>query len=310
MRSLLLISLCLLCISAQLNAQEIILKGQLIDESNSEGIPYGMIFNETTEKEGTTSDEKGFFQLRLSKGTTTDKIVFSCLGYKVKTLLVSELNVENLKVSLTPSPFVLPDYVFEENDFQLMSYGDTTLSLKSYEGDDEDYAFHFESLGKGYGVFVDPARKDKGYFKSISIFITPKGKPQTPLALRILLPNGNMQNGQMVPLSNFTDILTENVILKPEKPGWNEVNFEDLGIPIPKGKFLVIFYPLEQGEAGKWTENGKDYYGSVIGIYQDYEIKSLNAARQIGGTKFAFLKPFGVNKFNIPAMVINWYKDQ
>ena len=117
-----------------------------------------------------------------------------------------------------------------------------------------------------------------------------------------------MSNGKLIPLEDFEDVLTSNIVLKPNKIGWNVIDIEELKVPLPNGKFLVIFYPLGEGEEVRWTEDGQEFFGNVIGIYSDYKVYNLNAARQIGGNKYAFLAPFGVNKFNIPAVVINWLK--
>lgn len=308
--SFLILSVLFMVLKPVMCATELVISGYVISENDGSGIPYCMIFNETSEKQGTTSDENGFFQLRIPEGHLEDVIHFSSLGYLVKTVLVKDLKSVDLKISLVPAPVELDDFVVRDFDKgEIVMYGDPEEPIRG-EGTNHKQALRFLTLGKGYGVFVEPKRRDRGYFNAIEIFITPLGKPLTPMAIRIMEPKVRMKNGMREPLSNFRDVLKEPLIIRPSKTGWNEIDLKSLDISIPREKFLVIFYPLDIGEEGQWTEKGVVKYGPVIGIYDNHKVKSIYAARQLGGTHFAILKPFGVNKFRIPAVVIHWYKDK
>ena len=188
MRGQLVINFLLSLISFMSIGQEMKISGQLLDQKTNLGVPYAMIFNSTSEKEGTTSDENGFFTLVLKEDSQNHFISFSSLGYEVKHISVSQLDQLDLKVYLNPTTLSLPDFVIESLDTELRSYGDSTLPIKEIRENYNDHSFRYESLGKGYGVFVSPRKRDKGIFQSIEIYVTSEGKPFTPLAVRILKP--------------------------------------------------------------------------------------------------------------------------
>lgn len=297
-------------VSGPLAYAQINISGYIKSKEDQTPVPYAMIINKTSGRHGTTSKKDGSFSITLPEGSESHELYFSSLGFKDVVYQVKDLIKPNMVIYLEVEPYILPEVVVDDFDKgSLGSYGDANLPLKPVSGDGTDEELRFESAGKGYGVFVEPRKKDKGLFQSIEIYLTPNGVPETPLGVRILVPQVKMKNAKMEPLSNFRDILTEPVILEPRGAGWNEVNVEDMNIPVPKGKFLVIFYTLDQGSQNSWSQNEQEYYGSCIGIYKSPEVPHIFAARQVrGGTHFAFLKPFGVNNFNIPAIVINYFK--
>ena len=113
MRGQLVINFLLSLISFMSIGQEMkIFLGQLLDQKTNLGVPYAMIFNSTSEKEGTTSpDENGFFTLVLKEDSQNHFISFSSLGYEVKHISVSQLDQLDLKVYLNPTTLSLPDFV-------------------------------------------------------------------------------------------------------------------------------------------------------------------------------------------------------
>ena len=95
----------LLCGALPMMAQNISLKGTVIDES-SQPLPGTVVLVEGTTR-GATTDTDGKFEIKVSQGET---LVFDYLGFDTERVKVSGVN--NIKVILKPSSESLDELVF------------------------------------------------------------------------------------------------------------------------------------------------------------------------------------------------------
>lgn len=89
--------------------QIIHLKGSLVDTETKEIIPFGAI-QIKNRLIGVSSNADGIFELKLGYKYKNDTLIFSCLGYRNKELLIKKiLEAERLVVELNPELFTLDE---------------------------------------------------------------------------------------------------------------------------------------------------------------------------------------------------------
>jgi len=94
-----------------ISAQQII-KGRVLDSSNSEPIAYVNI-GIRDKATGTVSDVNGYYELKISdKALQSDDVIFSHIGFEIYKIGVKELMSIN-EISLNPSPIKLDDVVIK-----------------------------------------------------------------------------------------------------------------------------------------------------------------------------------------------------
>src|SRR5690606_37623974 len=77
------------CVSVHVQAQTV--KGKIVDANTKKAVPFvAVAINKG--HQGTTADLDGNFELELPENST--QLVFQMIGYKTKTVLVSELSFE------------------------------------------------------------------------------------------------------------------------------------------------------------------------------------------------------------------------
>ena len=89
------------------STQDIDIKGRIIEADTKEFIPFAHIFFEGT-LNGTTSDENGYFVLKLSEASNKPLII-SSVGYKTKTLTNYSSNSE-ITIALEKNIYMLEDF--------------------------------------------------------------------------------------------------------------------------------------------------------------------------------------------------------
>lgn len=292
--------LCFAVCCFTLKSQDSKLIGRLLSADKNEPVPYAIILNIDRKGIGTTSNKEGRFILNKGFESGSDKLFISSLGFKDITISIDQLRKLNGLIKLEPEFIDLPQITVTLKG-EMRSYGSKTEELRDSEKWAEASSMRFRSAGIGYGVFINPKPKDKGQITSMQVHVASLSSKST-LAIRMLKPNVKMQNGKLLSITEFKDLLPEVVLFEPDKVGWNEIDLENYGMPVPKEKFLIIVYPLDKPE----SDLQMSY--PTLSIYESHKVSQLLGARQINGNEFTFLKPFGNNKFRIPAVILNWYK--
>lgn len=75
---------------SQKNTDNFLVDGRLLDIKTREGIPFVSIYF-LKSQHGTSSDDHGYFSLRLNKTYLSDTLVFSAIGYKTSKKTLSEV---------------------------------------------------------------------------------------------------------------------------------------------------------------------------------------------------------------------------
>jgi hypothetical protein len=109
----------ILCFTLGLTAQEIVLKGTVIDAQDESPLAYAHI-NIVGQGKGTLSNAAGQFSLKLEQIHLKDSVLISYLGYDAKVLSVESLVGNTTSIRLDPSVLDLTEVVVKPMDGQKM----------------------------------------------------------------------------------------------------------------------------------------------------------------------------------------------
>lgn len=230
------------------------IKGRLLSLDDKTPISYASVLNITSKKQGTTTTEDGRFALELDNIPLDHKIYFSCLGYQDTTIVLSELMNKNITLYLKERTYALTDYVVSAGGERQEKIGDETIPVQS-----EISGGSVASPGYAHGVYVEPKRrKDVGVLESLKVYVTGEFY-NTPFYLRVLQPQkqGQIQDIKLYDISNFVDLLEEQMLHVPDKRGWYEIDLSSFNIPITKEGLFILFVQLDKGDKLYRTQNGK-----------------------------------------------------
>jgi hypothetical protein len=98
-----------------INAQNIIIKGRILDETNQQPIPFTNICVKQCGI-GTISNSEGFFRLVLPQNATKYDLTIIQIGYKSKYISLANLE-KDYSILLTPNPILMEEVLVVPDDF-------------------------------------------------------------------------------------------------------------------------------------------------------------------------------------------------
>jgi len=105
----LLISLCLILLQFNVNAQNTFISGTIVDNENHQAVPYATI-TVKERQEGTLSNAEGKFSLLVKSSQKTDELIISCIGYESINIPISQFSdKDNALVHLKSKLFTLEE---------------------------------------------------------------------------------------------------------------------------------------------------------------------------------------------------------
>lgn len=192
---LLLVVLTKVCF-CQAQTQNITMSGQLIDQKTGDGVPYANLFYVHRDI-GVSTDENGYFQLKVESVKPTDSIHISSVGYKNLKLLV--INCVNATIKLEPSVVNLREVIIKPHRKK-------TLLIHPFKtGDFREQHAHI--VGPAiHSIYVPYTSSDEEYkfVKEVWVYIKVQTS-STKYALRFFENGEDQQPGK--------DMLNEPVIV-------------------------------------------------------------------------------------------------
>ena len=251
-------------------AQNIELKGQVVDKKSNEAIPYSTLLVQSL-KTGTLADMKGAYKLTIPNGNDKDTVIISALGYEIKKMTLSALSKEkNGIVKLNKKVYLLKEVVIKPKIPKIINIG--IHDKKPYS------ELISRVFGANIGLFIENKLKIIGLLKSVSFYIRDEGMPTAPFRVRIYSVNPINKQPDV-------DLLNENVIVSGKKGGgWLKVDLSKYNIIFPKEGFFVM---------AEWIYSGDQYY------YKKKTNKMVNDSvtlKKVIGTAYGPM--FGSTKFN------------
>ncbi len=284
------------------------IKGRLTSKETNAPVIYASIYDITTYKNGTTSNEDGRFLLKIFnyKQSVAYKIKIQSIGYKDTIIALSDLQ-KNAEISLIPEIYELPEVLISSGKKLKENYiGIPNGNLRKNDNGENKVMFPNYLAGFNYGIFVKPKKKTIGILKAIEVFIMEKGVPEAEFSIRILSGKNKLKHNLVYPSSAFVDYLQTPIVIKG-KAGWNTIDLEEYEIPISENGFLILFIPLDYGDQYKWTDDrGGDWYGMVIGVYEKRKVSQLFRAFKYEET-YAYDSQL---KSNTPAVVVRYLEEE
>jgi len=251
-------------------AQNIELKGQVVDKKTNDAIPYSTLLIESL-KTGTLADMNGAYKLTIPDEKSKDTVIISALGYEVKKMTISVLSKEkNGIIKLNKTIYLLKEVVIKPKNPKIINIG--IHDKKSYG------PFHASIFGSNLGLFVANKLNIIGLLKSVSFYILGEEKPTAPFRLRIYSVNPINKQPDM-------DLLNENVIVSGKKGGgWLKVDLSKYNIIFPKEGFFVM---------AEWIYSGDQYY-----FKKEITIKVKDSDELKKEIRTYYGPMFGCTKFN------------
>jgi hypothetical protein len=232
--------------------QNIVLSGQIFDETTGESIPYTTI--EIFEKEiGTAANSNGIFSLQLPNDFINQTLSISALGYSKKEIQINnEFDIKNCSIYLEPQIYTLPEFTFRYLSGQTEQLGNIPVD-KEFGG-----IFSGSSIGKQVAVYMKTQTNYPAIIKSVSFHIEKKTRgfkrANTPFRIRIYgVDTISRGPGQ--------DLIIEDLIVSgPKKGGWFTVDVSSYQIPVPENGFFV---------AMEWIYTDDKYFYTYINKYNN-----------------------------------------
>jgi hypothetical protein len=232
--------------------QNIVLSGQIFDETTGESIPYTTI--EIFEKEiGTAANSNGIFSLQLPNDFINQTLSISALGYSKKEIQINnEFDIKNCSIYLEPQIYTLPEFTFRDLSGQTEQLGNIPVD-KEFGG-----IFSGSSIGKQVAVYMKTQTNYPAIIKSVSFHIEKKTRgfkrANTPFRIRIYgVDTISRGPGQ--------DLIIEDLIVSgPKKGGWFTVDVSSYQIPVPENGFFV---------AMEWIYTDDKYFYTYINKYNN-----------------------------------------
>ncbi|SEL48408.1 CarboxypepD_reg-like domain-containing protein [Aquimarina amphilecti] len=244
--------LILLVLSNVCWSQNLILKG-IVKGANNEKLAYVNI-GIKNKNIGTISDENGHFSIRIHEENQSDSLSFSFLGYKQRTIKVSDVVEKSIR------EFVL--------DQKLVSLDEVTIISKKTKE---------KKLGTtSYVSFVvGDVRADNNQNNNIQEFAKKLKikKPSRLLDVSIALSNVNIDAAKFrINFYNIKDNLpfekigASNIIIEKQIiNGWNTFDLKKFDLKFENPVFIAIEYlPLEYNEQAPFNYNGQ-LLGKAVG---------------------------------------------
>ena len=234
-------------------AQQVQLKGVIVDKDTREPLPFSSI-GLKDEAIGALSNENGQFIVPAPTKNATDSLVVVALGYGRRAVLVKRgVAIANLTIEVPKRAVQLSNVVVKGGKIKNLGLGARTDSPG--EG-------MIQGLpGSQYAFFVKNDKKKRlGNVRTVSFYIGENGFPREPFRVRLYKADGNYN-------APSTDLLTENVVVSAPQGGqWYTVDLTPYNIIAPEEGFFVAMEWVVSGDKFFATNFMDDYtpYGQIM----------------------------------------------
>ena len=252
-KSLLLFALFLFTSSTSAWAQQVQIKGVIVDKDTKEPLPFTSI-GLKDEQVGALSNEHGQFIVPAPSKNATDSLIVVALGYARKAVLVKKgVALPNLTIEVPKRAVQLNNVVVKGGKIKNLGLGART---------DTPGEGMIQGLpGSQYAFFVkNDKNKRLGNVRTVSFYIGENGFPREPFRVRLYKADGNYN-------APNTDLLTENVVVSAPQGGqWYTVDLTPYNIVAPEEGFFVAMEWVVSGDKFFATNFMDDYtpYGQIM----------------------------------------------
>lgn len=231
---------------------------KVLDKDLKTPIPYASVYNKQKHI-GLYSDENGTFILPDNL-SPNDTLIISNIGYKIEKVIINKLKSEIYLKSIVN---ILNEVIITPKG-QEITLG--ALKKESHFA----YSFNQFDLHNEIALLIQNERKRTGTLISVSFYISPSSKPQTPFRLRLYSTKDKKPN---------QDFISKSVIVHASrKGGWLEINLKDDNIPFSDNGIFVsmeYLYGLKKSSfyKNKNMSTGKTEikYGQSLGLTDEFE---------------------------------------
>jgi hypothetical protein len=234
-------------------AQQVQIKGVIVDKDTKEPLPFSSI-GLKNEQIGALSNEHGIFIVPAPTQNPADSLVVVALGYARRAVLVKRgVAVANITIEVPKRAVELGNVTVKGGKVKNLGLG--AKSDNPGEG-------MIQGLpGSQYAFFVKNDKKKKlGNVRTVSFYIGENGFPREPFRVRLYKADGNYN-------APNTDLLTENVVVSAPQGGqWYTVDLTPYNITAPEEGFFVAMEWVVSGDKFFATNFMDDYtpYGQIM----------------------------------------------
>ncbi|WP_262895778.1 carboxypeptidase-like regulatory domain-containing protein [Hymenobacter ruricola] len=234
-------------------AQQVQIKGVIVDKDTKEPLPFTSI-GLKNEQIGALSNEHGQFIVPAPTKNADDSLVVVALGYARRAVLVKRgVAAANLTIEVPKRAVELSNVTVKGGKVKNLDLG--ARSNNPGEG-------MIQGLpGSQYAFFVKNDKKKKlGNVRTVSFYIGENGFPREPFRVRLYKADGNYN-------APNTDLLTENVVVSAPQGGqWYTVDLTPYNIMAPEEGFFVAMEWVVSGDKFFATNFMDDYtpYGQIM----------------------------------------------
>ena len=250
---LLLLALFIATFTITVRAQQVQIKGVIVDKDTKEPLPFSSI-GLKNEQIGALSNEHGIFIVPAPTQNPADSLVVVALGYARRAVLVKRgVAQANLTIEVPKRAVELGNVTVKGGKVKNLDLG--AKSDNPGEG-------MIQGLpGSQYAFFVKNDKKKKlGNVRTVSFYIGENGFPREPFRVRLYKADGNYN-------APNTDLLTENVVVSAPQGGqWYTVDLTPYNIMAPEEGFFVAMEWVVSGDKFFATNFMDDYtpYGQIM----------------------------------------------
>lgn len=212
---------------AQLNAQEVLFEGNVLDSKTKEPIPYVNLSFLNTLK-GTSTDEKGHFFLDISENLLKNKVHISSLGYRDSIITAHQL-LESKIFNMVEESFELDEVVISESlgDSDVLNPINSYSLTSGFSSSSTPWvlALYFPNIGGG-----------KKYIEKVTIFFQKDPKfNQRSSKFRVRIYDVNHLTKEP-----NKDLVRKSLVLESEvEKDYVSLDLSSLNIEIPKEGIYV-----------------------------------------------------------------------
>ena len=234
-------------------AQQVQIKGVIVDKDTKEPLPFSSI-GLKNEQIGALSNEHGQFIVPAPTKNTNDSLIVVALGYARRAVLVKRgVAVPSLTIEVPKRAVELSNVVVKAGKIKNLGLG--ARAANPGEG-------MIQGLpGSQYAFFVkNDKNKRLGTVRTVSFYIGENGFPREPFRVRLYRADGNYN-------APNTDLLTENVVVSAPQGGqWYTVDLTPYNIIAPEEGFFVAMEWVVSGDKFFATNFMDDYtpYGQIM----------------------------------------------
>jgi len=234
-------------------AQQVQIKGVIVDKDTKEPLPFSSI-GLKNEQIGALSNEHGVFIVPAPTQNPADSLVVVALGYARRAVLVKR------GVALANLTIEVPKRAVELNNVTVRGGKVKNLGLGA-RTDNPGEGMIQGLPGSQYAFFVKNDKKKRlGNVRTVSFYIGENGFPREPFRVRLYKADGNYN-------APNTDLLTENVVVSASRGGeWYTIDLSTYNIPAPEEGFFVAMEWIVGGDKFYTTNFMDNYtpYGQIM----------------------------------------------